>query len=113
MKDNQNTFEEFEKALENQTKEQSYILKLYMTGINAKSQTALRNIKEICETHLQGRYELEVIDVYQTPELAINQQIIAAPTLIKELPFPVQRFIGDLSDTDQVLVGLDIKKTES
>lgn len=110
MKDSKKTFEEFEKALDDKNKEQSYILKLYMTGINAKSQTALRNIKEICETHLEGRYELEVIDVYQTPHLAKNQQIIAAPTLIKELPSPVQRFIGDLSDTDQVLVGLDIKK---
>ncbi len=110
MKDAKKTFEAFEKALEDKNKEQSYILKLYMTGINAKSQTALRNIKEICKTHLEGRYELEVIDVYQTPHLAKNQQIIAAPTLIKELPSPVHRFIGDLSDTDQVLVGLDIKK---
>jgi len=101
--------EEFEKAL---VSENVYILKLYVTGITPKSQAALRNIKEICDAHLSGHYELEVIDVYQTPQLAQNQQLIAAPTLVKELPFPLQRFIGDLSNKDEILQSLEVKTKE-
>jgi circadian clock protein KaiB len=73
---------------------------------------AVSNIKNICETHLKGRYDLEVIDLYQNPTLAKGEQIIAAPTLIKKLPLPLHRIIGDLSVTERVLVGLDLRKAK-
>ena len=73
---------------------------------------AVKNIREICEEHLQGRYELEIIDILEHPVLARGEQIIAAPTLIKSLPLPLRRFIGDMSRTDRILLGLDLKKAE-
>jgi circadian clock protein KaiB len=88
-----------------------YLLKLYVAGQSPKSVNAIANIKNICEEHLQGRYELEVIDLYQQPQLAQGEQIIALPTLIRKLPPPLRRIIGDLSNTERVLVGLDIRKT--
>lgn len=87
-----------------------YILKLYVAGQSPKSLNAIANIKTICEEHLQGRFELEVIDLYQQPQLAQGEQIIAIPTLIRKLPPPLRRIIGDLSNTERVLVGLDIRK---
>jgi circadian clock protein KaiB len=87
-----------------------YVLKLYVAGQSPKSVNAIANIKNICEENLQGRYELKVIDLYQQPHLAQGDQIVALPTLIKKLPPPLRRIIGDLSDTARVLVGLDIKK---
>jgi circadian clock protein KaiB len=87
-----------------------YILKLYVAGQSPKSVNAIANIKKICEENLQGRYELEVIDLYQQPQLAQGDQIIALPTLIRKLPPPLSRVIGDLSNTERVLVGLDIQK---
>lgn len=87
-----------------------YLLKLYVAGQSPKSVNAIANIKNICEEHLQGRYELEVIDLYQQPQLAQGEQIIALPTLIRKLPPPLRRIIGDLSNTERVLVGLDIRK---
>ena len=87
-----------------------YLLKLYVAGQTPKSLSAIANINAICEEHLHGRYELEVIDLYQQPQLAQGDQIIALPTLIRKLPPPLRRIIGDLSDTERVLVGLDIKK---
>ncbi|WP_295585824.1 circadian clock KaiB family protein [uncultured Lamprocystis sp.] len=89
---------------------QTYVLRLYVTGVTAKSARAIANIKTICEEHLQGRYVLEVVDLYQQPELAQGQQIIAAPTLIKELPLPLRRIIGDMSSSERVLVGLDVRR---
>ncbi len=86
-----------------------YVLRLYMAGLTPNSRRALENIKEICEKYLAGRYELEVIDIYQEPVLSRGEQIIAAPTLVKQLPPPLRKFIGDLSDTERVLVGLDLK----
>jgi len=86
-----------------------YILKLYVAGQSPKSINAFANIKKICEKNLHGRYELEVIDLYQQPQLAQGDQIVAVPTLIKKLPPPLRRIIGDLSDTERVLVGLDIR----
>ena len=86
-----------------------YVLRLYVTGTTPRSVLAIRNIKTICEQHLKGRYRLEVIDVYQRPALASGEQIIATPTLIRELPAPLRRLIGDLSDVDRVLMGLDLK----
>ena len=88
----------------------SYLLRLYVTGMTPKSIRAITNIKKICEEHLQGRYWLEVVDLYQQPQLAQGEQIIAAPTLIKELPHPLRRIIGDLSNTERVLVGLDLRR---
>jgi circadian clock protein KaiB len=86
-----------------------YLLKLYITGMTPRSTRAIINIKKICEEHLKGHYELEVIDIYQNPVLAKGEQIIAAPTLIKKLPLPLQKFIGDMSDTERILVGLDLR----
>lgn len=86
-----------------------YILRLYVTGTTPRSNRAIVNIRKICEEHLAGRYELEVIDIYQQPVLAEGEQIIAAPTLIKSLPLPLRRFIGDMSNTERILVGLDLR----
>ena len=86
-----------------------YVLRLYVTGMTARSTRAVENVRAICEEHLEGRYELEVIDIYQQPTLAVGEQIIAAPTLIKKLPLPLRRVIGDMSNTDRVLLGLDIR----
>ena len=85
-----------------------YILRLYIAGTTPRSTRAVANIREICERNLNGRYELQVIDIYQKPALAKDEQIIAAPTLVKQLPLPLRRFIGDLSDTEHVLVGMDL-----
>ena len=102
------TTEEFEKLLQEKSKEK-YVLRLYVSGLTPRSQAAIKNIKKICDEHLRGRYDLEVIDVYQNPVLAKGEQIIAAPTLIKKLPFPLRRFIGDLSDSERILLGLDLR----
>lgn len=89
-----------------------YILKLYITGHTPRSQQALRNIRLICENELQHAYDLDVIDVLEQPQLAENQKIIATPTLIKELPLPLRRIIGDLSQRESVLLGLDLVNLE-
>jgi circadian clock protein KaiB len=87
-----------------------YVLRLYVAGKSPKSVNAIANLKKICEENLQGRYELDVIDLYQQPQLAQGEQIIAVPTLIRKLPTPLRRIIGDMSNTERVLVGLDIQK---
>jgi len=86
-----------------------YILRLYITGITPRSTRAIANIKNICEEYLKGRFKLEVIDIYKHPSLGRGEQIIASPTLIKQLPLPLRRFVGDLSDTERVLLGLDLQ----
>lgn len=91
------------------SKPDRYLLTLYVAGQSPKSVSAIANLKAICEEHLQGRYELDVIDLYQQPQLAMGEQIIALPMLIKRLPPPLQRIIGDLSNTERVLVGLDLR----
>lgn len=88
---------------------QHYVLRLYVTGTTRRSAEAILNIQKICEEHLKGRYELEVVDIYQQPVLAAGEQIIAAPTLIKKLPLPLRRFIGDMSNTDRLILGLDLR----
>ncbi len=100
--------ERIEKALEAQD-DRNYVLRLYVTGMTPKSTLAVTNIKKICEDHLAGRYSLEVIDLYKRPTLADGEQIIAAPTLLKKLPLPLRRFIGDMSDTEKLVVGLDLR----
>jgi len=90
---------------------EKYVLRLYIAGTTPRSRRAVANIREICEHNLNGRYQLEVIDIYQKPGLAQGEQIIAAPTLVKQLPLPLRRFIGDLSDTERILVGMDLAVT--
>jgi circadian clock protein KaiB len=90
-------------------KSKEYVLRLYVAGTTSKSIRAVANIKEICETSLKNRYDLEVIDIYQQPVLVKGEQIIAAPTLVKQLPLPLRKFIGDMSDTERILVGLDLR----
>jgi circadian clock protein KaiB len=89
-----------------------YILRLYITGTTSRSILAITNLKKICEEYLEGRYELEVIDLYQKPSLAKGDQIIAAPTLIKRLPLPFRRIIGDMSNKEKVLLGLDLREVK-
>jgi circadian clock protein KaiB len=102
----------FEIAAKRTGPERKYTLRLYVAGISSRSSAAIRAIEEICETHLEGHYDLEIIDIYKNPTLAKGDQIIAAPTLIKELPKPLRRFIGDLTDRDRILVGLDLGPKE-
>jgi circadian clock protein KaiB len=90
-------------------KPKEYLLRLYIAGTTPKSIRAVTNIKEICESNLKNRYELEVIDIYQQQVLVKGEQIIAAPTLVKKLPLPLRKFIGDMSNTDRILVGLDLR----
>ena len=85
------------------------ILRLYIAGQTPKSIKAFANLKKICEEHLTGKYRIEVIDLIQNPQLAAGDQILAVPTLVRRLPEPVRRIIGDLSHTERVLVGLDIR----
>ena len=84
-------------------------LRLYVAGQTPKSLTAFANLKKLCETHLSGRYEIEVIDLMINPQLAQGDQILAIPTLVRHLPEPVRKIIGDLSNTERVLVGLDLR----
>ena len=86
-----------------------YHLRLYVAGQTAKSVAAISNLKRFCEEHLAGRYDIEVIDLMKNPQLAAGDQILAIPTLVRRLPSPLKRIIGDLSNTDKVLVGLDIR----
>jgi circadian clock protein KaiB len=104
----ENSANNFEQALRDQ-REGRYLLRLYTTGMTPRSLRAIQNIKTICEEHLKGRYELEIIDIYQNPASAQSNQIVAAPTLVKMLPEPLRRLIGDLSDVEKVLVGLDLR----
>ncbi len=92
-----------------QKKEPKYLLRLYVAGANPRSSRAISNVRRICEKHLADRYELEVIDLYQNPVLARGEQIIAVPTLLKKLPIPLRKFIGDMSDAERILVGLDLQ----
>jgi circadian clock protein KaiB len=97
----------FEKALKTHNKKK-YILRLFVSGMTPASLKAIKNLKKICRENLDGQFDLEVIDIYQQPELVKSEEIIAVPTLIKKLPLPLKRFIGDLSDRENVLLGLNI-----
>jgi circadian clock protein KaiB len=87
----------------------TYRLRLYVAGQTPRSITAFTNLKKICHEHLEGRYRIEIVDLLQTPQLARGDQILAVPTLVRRLPEPVKKIIGDLSDTHRVLVGLDLR----
>lgn len=89
---------------------QSYILRLYVAGQTPKSIVAFANLKKLCEEHLAGRYRIEVIDLVAHPQLAQGDQIVAIPTLVRKLPPPLKKIIGDLSNTERVLVGLDLRQ---
>lgn len=89
--------------------EECWCLRLYVAGQSPRSIVAFRNLKELCETHLAGRYEIEIVDLLENPRLARGDQIVAVPTLVRKLPEPVRKIIGDLSNTDRVLVGLDLR----
>ncbi len=101
--------EAFELALGG-TDKGKYVLRLYVSGMTPKSRNAIENVKKICDGHLEGRYELDIIDIYQQPIYAREGQIVAAPTLVKELPPPLRKFIGDMSHTERILAGLDLRK---
>jgi circadian clock protein KaiB len=86
-----------------------YVLRLYVAGLSPQSQKAIANIRKLCDEYLQGRYELVIQDIYQNPIPARDGQILAVPTLVKELPLPIRKFVGDMSDTGKILEGLDVR----
>ncbi len=92
---------------------QRYVLRLYVAGVSPRSERAVANVRRLCEEHLPDRYDLEIVDIYQQLGRAVEQGVIAAPTLIKSLPLPLRRFLGDMSNTEKILVGLDLHTTES
>ena len=104
-----NATEEFDMTVAGKSPDK-YMLSLYIAGSTSRSVLAITNLKKICEEYLEGGYELEVIDLYKKPYLAKEEQILAAPTLIKKLPLPFRRIIGDMSNEEKVLLGLDLRK---
>ena len=93
-----------------ESKKQEYVLRLYVAGMTPRSKRAIMNIKALCDGRLKDRYELEVIDILRNPILATGEQIIATPTLIRKIPLPIQKFIGDLTEAERVLVGVDLRE---
>jgi len=98
--------------LGSRSRQAKYVLRLYVSGSTLKSERAVENIKRVCEEHLKGRYDLEVIDIHLQANLARDEQIVAVPTLIKRLPPPLQRLVGDMSNLRSVLFGLDLRTRE-
>jgi circadian clock protein KaiB len=97
-------------STQSRRKKKTYDLRLYVAGQTPKSIAAFANLKKICEEHLAGLYHIEVIDLLKNPQLASDDQILAIPTLVRKLPSPINRIIGDLSNTERVLVGLDVRE---
>jgi circadian clock protein KaiB len=106
--DTQATLEEFE-SLVAELANPRYVFRLFVSGATSRSATAVASVRRICERYLPGKYDLEVVDIYQQPEETRKAQIVAAPTLIKEFPFPEQRFVGDMSNAERIIVGLNLK----
>lgn len=102
------TLQEFEKLVAELARPR-YLFRLYVAGGTARSSQAIANVRNICEQHLAGCYELEVIDVYQQPAVSKSADVVALPTLIKELPFPPKRFVGDMSNSERIVVGLKLR----
>ena len=100
------------KVKQTKPKSDPFLLRLYVAGQTPKSMTAFANLKNICEEHLAGRDKIEVVDLLKNPKLARGDQILAIPTLVRKLPEPVRKIIGDLSDTERVLIGLDLRPRE-
>lgn len=98
-----------DRAPTNRHKEPIYELRLYVAGLTPHSQKAIRNVTAVCQEYLSGHYDLQIIDIYQQPTLAKGEQIIAAPTLVKQLPHPLRKLIGNMADTQRILVGLDLR----
>jgi circadian clock protein KaiB len=111
MEKNKKTTRSFREP-ETETSGEIWKLRLYVAGQTPNSLTAFENLKKICEQHLEGRYQIEVIDLFLNPQLAKGDQIIAVPTLIRHLPTPVKKIIGNLSNTEKVLIGLDLRKVK-
>jgi circadian clock protein KaiB len=103
----QNSLTAFEKALAT-SEARHYVLRLYVSGTTPNSLRAIENIRRICDEHREAHFDLEIIDIYQQPQLARNAQIVAAPTLVRELPLPLRKLLGDLSKTERILAGLDL-----
>jgi circadian clock protein KaiB len=103
--------ERFEQ-LASQPNQDIYVLRLYLSGLTPRSTEALAALRTVCEQYLQGRYQLEVIDLFQYPDRAENDEVVATPTLVKALPPPLRRLVGDLSNTERLLVGLQLQKRE-
>ncbi len=104
--------DDYEQAYQ-KSQTRQYVLRLYVSGITPRSRTAIQNIRKVCEENLNGRYTLEIIDIYQQPERIREEQILAAPTLIKKLPLPLRKMIGDMSNTERILIALDLSLKES
>lgn len=102
-----------QKKTSSHARQATHVLRLYISRSTLKSKLAVENIKRVCEQHLKGRYDLEVFDIHQHANLARDEQIVAVPTLIKRLPLPLHRLVGDMSDLNQVLSGLDLRMGES
>lgn len=111
MKNRDETLEEFEQSL-SQRDGRVYVLSLFVSGTSPKSIQALNNIMRICEEYLPGHYALEVVDIYQQPQMAAAEQVIAAPTLVRKLPLPLRKIVGSLSDKKQVLLKLELEEKE-
>jgi circadian clock protein KaiB len=94
------------------SRQAKYVLRLYVSRSTLKSERAIANMERVCEEHLKGRYDLEVIDIHEQANLARDEQIVAVPTLIKRLPLPLRRLVGDMSDLNKVLFGLDLRMRE-
>jgi circadian clock protein KaiB len=104
-----NATDVFEEALKGSSlRRAKYIFRLYVTGSSTRSLRAIHNLKKLCDEYLPGGYDLKVIDIYKNPDAAREEQIVAAPTLVKQLPRPLRRFVGDLSNTEKLLLGLEI-----
>jgi circadian clock protein KaiB len=101
------TLQDFERLVADLARP-NYLFRLYISGTSPRSATAITNVRRICEQYLSGHYELEVVDVYQQPAATKTAQIVAVPTLIKEVPFPPQRFVGDMSNTERIVIGLNL-----
>jgi len=110
-KTRQDQYEAFERATKQRTT-QKYVLRLYVAGICTRSEQAIRSVKEVCEQHLKDRYELEIVDIYQHRESLKDAQVVAAPTLIKQLPLPLRRLIGDMTNKQKLIVGLDLRVSD-
>ena len=108
MPDKENPDVKIKEKKPRKTTKDMWILRLYVAGQTPKAITAFTNLKKICEEQLEGKYSIEVIDLLENPQLANEYQIVALPTLIRKLPVPVRKIIGDLSDTERVLIGLDL-----
>ncbi len=102
------TTEEFELLLREGSEPGMYVLRLYVSGTTPNSRRAIENVNTLCEEHLKGHCEMEIVDIYQQPHLAKEGQIVAAPTLVKKLSLPLRKFIGDMSRTEKILIGLDL-----